>query len=229
MRARPSFDAAVAATVVVGAVLLSGLMPVRAAGASSSEEFRLLALANQARAAAGAPPLTLDPAVSAVSRAWAQTMAARGDISHNPNMGSQIRGWSQLAENVGFGPSIDWVHQAMLGSPTHYRNLTDPAFTLVGIGVVSDGMQVFVVENFTLPAGGGGSGQGAYYEPEPEPEPEPPPRRTPTTAAAAPAPPPTTAAPPPVVVPQRAPAPRSSQFPFVLEGLRALDDHNGLH
>ena len=44
-----------------------------------------------------------------------------------------------MGENVGIGPNVGAIHQAFLASPEHYRNLADPVFTHVGIGVFVDG------------------------------------------------------------------------------------------
>jgi len=126
-------------------------------------------------------------------------MAEAGTISHNPNLSSQVTGWSKLAENVGMGPDIDTVHRALVASRPHYANLTDPAMTLMGVGVVTVGGTVFIVENFMRPSGAE------------------PPSVAPTVPAAAP---PTTAPRPAVTTPKppattvvRAPAPSTTATP----------------
>jgi hypothetical protein len=141
-------------------VALTGLAVVAAlfavpgpAQAASAEESRLLTLVNGVRASAGAPALVHDEAIAAVARRWASSMAAAGTISHNPALGSQVTGWSKIAENVGTGPNLDTVHRALVASPSHYANMTDRQVTLVGIGVVTSGGRVFVVENFMRPSG----------------------------------------------------------------------------
>lgn len=143
------------AAVLGGAALVAGLVVVSPAGAASADEARLLTLANGLRASVGAAPLTLDDSLSTVARAWAGSMAAAGTISHNPALTTSVSGWLKLAENVGMGPSIDNVHQALVASHSHYVNLTDPDVTVVGIGVVTSGQYVFVVEDFEqrAPAG----------------------------------------------------------------------------
>jgi len=137
--------ASLAAAVVV---VLPG-----SAGAASADESRLVDLSNGVRASAGVPALAVDGTLSAVARSWAATMAAAGTISHNPTLGTQLTGWTKIAENVGMGPDLDTVHRALVASPPHYANLTDPQLTLIGVGVVSAGGSVFVVEDFMRPAG----------------------------------------------------------------------------
>ncbi len=219
---------AVAATTVV-ALLTIPAPSVAAASlgaATASNEARLLELVNRARAQAGVPLLTIDPAVVAVAEAWAQTMAERGGIPHNPDLGSQLSGWKLLAENVALGSDPDQVHRMLMESPTHFSNLTSPAFSLVGIGVVSRGGQLFVVENFVQPAAASSTGP-ADQAPSRRPAPRLGRRSPDTTTVTAPAPDPPIPAASPAANPVPVQAPRmSSRLAFVLEGLRALDDHN---
>ncbi|MEN3314835.1 MAG: hypothetical protein V7605_1069 [Acidimicrobiaceae bacterium] len=208
-----------AGTLTLGAVLPGTTLAASPAAAAGSEESSLLALTNQARASAGDPALSMDSSLTSVARSWAQTMASQGGISHNPDLASQVDGWSRLGENVGVGTSIDQVHQALLASPHHYENITGD-FSLVGIGVASGGGRVYVVEDFEQPRGGGGTVAAA--------DPGPPPtvaRRVTTTVAPAPRPPRT--APPAVApTPPPPPAPSVSTLHFVLDALRALDSLN---
>lgn len=208
-------------TLTLGAVLPGTALRAAPAAASGSDEANLLALTNQARASDGDPALSMASSLSSVARSWAQTMAAQGGISHNPDLASQVDGWSRLGENVGVGvgASIDEVHQALLASPHHYENITGD-FSLVGIGVASGGGRIYVVEDFEQPSGGGRSVAAADPEPSPTVA-----RRVTTTVAPAPQPPRT---PPPAVAPTPPPppAPSVSTLHFVLDALRALDSLN---
>ena len=139
------------ARMAVGTIVMAVLAVPAAsapAGAASAEEGRLLALTNQLRASVGAPALAFDQSPATAARAWAAKMASDGTISHNPNLGRQVTGWSKVSENVGTGPDVDTVHRALVASPSHYANLVDTEVTLVGIGVVTSGQYVFIVENF---------------------------------------------------------------------------------
>lgn len=226
MRARRFIAAPATACTVsgaglgLGAVVPGTVLSATAAGATTSEEASLLALTNQARASVGAPALTLDAGISSVARSWAQDMAAQGGISHNPDIGSLLDGWLRLAENVGVGATIAQVHEALLNSLSHYANLSNPVYSLVGIGVVSAGGRVYVVENFETPAGGGGTTT-------PVAEPDPPttaaPRATTTTPAPPPPPPVRATAAPVAAEAASRPSAATSTFPFVLGALRALD------
>lgn len=129
--------------------------PAGQAVAAGADEARRLTLANDLRASVGAAPLALGDSLSAIARTGAGTMAAAGTISHNPALTTSVSGWLKLAENVGMGPSIDNVHQALVASHPHYVNLTGTEVTTVGVGVVTSGQDVFVVEHFAqrAPAG----------------------------------------------------------------------------
>jgi hypothetical protein len=132
----------------VGALALHGLVPASASPAG--EESCFLSAVNAARSAAGAAPLSLQGDLLRISRAWSQTMARAGQLFHDPNLTKLAPSrWQALGENVGTGPTCDAIAQAFMNSPEHRRNILDPAFTTVGVGVVdSDGGTVWVTEDF---------------------------------------------------------------------------------
>src|SRR5688572_728805 len=133
-------------------------------------------------------------------------MAANGEISHNGNLSSEVSSnWRKLGENVARGSDVDSVWSQFINSSGHYKNVVDPAFNYVGVGVSYDASgQLFTTHDF-MAADGGGSPPPASApsapttnpaparttprrapapEPVPEPEPEPEPEPVP------PAPPP---------------------------------------
>lgn len=132
----------------VGALALHGLVPASASPAG--EESCFLSAINAARSAAGAAPLSIQGDLLRISRAWSQTMATAGQLFHDPNLTKLApSNWQALGENVGTGPTCDSIAQAFMNSPEHRRNILDPAFTTVGVGVVdSAGGTVWVTEDF---------------------------------------------------------------------------------
>lgn len=139
---------------LVAAASLTGPLAERA-GAGPVEEALLLTLTNAVRASVGAPPLVIDPALTSIAQSWSNAMAAAGNISHNPNLKDQLpAGWSRMAENVGVGPSIAAVQDALVASAAHYANMTNPLYDHVGLAVTWSGLEVFVTEDFTRQAGG---------------------------------------------------------------------------
>lgn len=75
-------------------------------------------------------------------------MAADGHISHNPDLATQVVGWTRLSENVGSGPTVDSIHRAFLDSPGHRANMLDTTVNAVGVGVAYRGGILYVVQNY---------------------------------------------------------------------------------
>ncbi|HEX6597300.1 MAG TPA: CAP domain-containing protein [Acidimicrobiales bacterium] len=138
--------------LVVG--LLSLVAAPTTASAQSALESTLLTLTNTARAVAGMPAVTLDGTLSSIARDWANSMAAAGGISHNPDVKAQLSaagvGWRKTGENVGMGPTLTSIHEALLASPGHFRNIVDPDFDRVGLAVVATGNTLWIVQNFVM-------------------------------------------------------------------------------
>src|SRR5439155_26467601 len=150
--------------------------------ADTTEESCFGSAINAARSSAALAPLGADGDLLRLARVWSATMAAAGDISHNPNVASLAPpDWSTLGENVGFGPTCDSVVQAFMSSPEHRRNILDPSYSSLGVGVVDgpDGL-MYVTEDFM---GTGGTSVQAAQGPAPTPVQAPP-------VPVAPAPPP---------------------------------------
>jgi hypothetical protein len=140
------------AVVLLG--LVAALLPVMApspALADAGLEQAFVTSINAERASAGLSALTPVGDLTTAARRHAQTMAMADHLHHNPDLGRAVRGWQKLGENVGRGPEVGAIHQAFMDSPSHRRNVLDPAFTEVGIGVVVYEGQIWVTEMFRLP------------------------------------------------------------------------------
>lgn len=176
-------------------------------------EGQFVSRINSLRASKGLSQLQVSGELQGVARRWTDRMVAAGQISHNPNLGSEVSGnWTKLGENVGVGYDVDGLMQAFIDSPAHYRNLVDPDWTHLGIGatVAGDG-RIYTTHNFMALAG--------QAPPPPPPSPSSPPTRRSTPATAAPPPSPTTTLPPPE------PHPTAERVTAVLDPLRSLEDH----
>src|SRR5437660_10893508 len=133
----------------MGAVVAQGMM-MSPASATASEESCFVSAINSARGAAGVAPLAVNGDLLGIARPWSQTMASAGHIFHNTNLATVApSNWMNLGENVGMGPTCDSIAQAFMNSPEHKRNILDPAFSTVGVGVVdaADGT-IWVTEDF---------------------------------------------------------------------------------
>jgi uncharacterized protein YkwD len=206
-----------------GAALLApsatAARPVALVASSPSPEFesQFVSRINSLRASKGLSQLQVSGELTGVARNWTEQMVQAGQISHNPNLGSQVSGdWTKLGENVGVGYDVDGLMQAFINSSAHYKNLVDPDWNYVGVGVTMapDG-RMYTTHNF----------MALGSAPPPPPPPLAPPRATttrppssggtPTTAAPAT----TTTAPPPP--PQ--PHPTSVRVAALLDPLRSLE------
>lgn len=130
------------AAALASALLALTWNPTPAAAAEPGLEAEYVASLNEVRAREGLAPLRVHDELVAVARAWADVMAGANDIWHNPDLGSQVSApWVVLGENVGTGHEVATVMRAFVGSPAHYRNIVDPRYDDVGVGVTwgSDG------------------------------------------------------------------------------------------
>lgn len=119
--------------------------------ASPADE--IIALVNEARRSERLGPLTPDATLQRLAERQARRMARAGRIFHNASLGKEMLSgtrWTQFAENVAVGPSIEEVHRGFLDSRRHRANILGD-FTSVGAGVVPapDG-SLYVVEVFGL-------------------------------------------------------------------------------
>jgi hypothetical protein len=207
---------------VVTATLLGLANPAPATAADSGTEAAFVSRINGIRASKGLGPLQMYGELQGIARSWSDQMAADGGISHNPSYSSQVSAnWTKLGENVGVGYSVDDLMNAFVNSPAHYRNIFDPSFNYIGVGVsYGSAGRMYTTHDFMA------MGAPSAPEPDPTPAPEPAPAPAPKTYAA-PAPTAPTAVPDPAPAPEPAPAPAPSAEPIrvkaVLSALRSID------
>ncbi len=121
-----------------------------------ADEERFVDLINAERAKAGLPELRVVPELVTVGRQWSVDMIARDSgsencaVVHNPDFSSKITtAWHRLGENVGCGNlGVSLLHSRFVGSPSHYRNIVDPSFDSIGVGVAYDGDVLYVTQQF---------------------------------------------------------------------------------
>jgi uncharacterized protein YkwD len=120
-------------------------------------EQQLLEFANQSRARAGVPSLTMDSGLSRAARIHAQAMVEARQLSHQfdgePSLAQRLAAATHLqldqeGENVAFDSNPEEGHQHLMLSPLHRANLLNPAYNVVGLGAVRDGDRLYIVEDF---------------------------------------------------------------------------------
>lgn len=130
------------------ATLMVLLMGTTLTSCRSSEQARVAELVNQTRAQYGRSALRDNLQLDEKAQAWAEHLARNNTLAHS-NLPSGISyQWRSLAENVGYGGSIEQVHQAYLNSPGHRANILDPRWNYMGTGVAWRGSRVFTVQVF---------------------------------------------------------------------------------
>lgn len=198
------------------AIVLIGLTPALVASPASADASSDFAGSiNSLRAGKGLPALRSDARLNSIAQDWANQMAAANKISHRPNLGGAVSGWSKIGENVGVGGDVGSVFGAFTNSAGHYRNMVDGSFDSIGVGVAmsADG-RMFTAHNFAQFGSGApaAAAPASKAVPAPAAAPAPAPKPAVRTRAAAPAPAPKAApvaieAPAPVEAPAPAPAP----------------------
>ncbi|MFZ5845138.1 MAG: CvpA family protein [Patescibacteria group bacterium] len=111
-------------------------------------ERLMFELINQERAKVGVAPLTVDLQMREVALAHSRDMFVRGYFSHiNPegqNGGDRLEAagvtFTVAAENLAYAPDTQSAHQGLMESVGHRKNILDPKFRRVGIGVIDSGI-----------------------------------------------------------------------------------------
>ena len=125
--------------------------------AYTAAEQQMWVLINQERTRAGLAPLRLDATLTALARLKSQDMVERNYFSHySPTYGypyameyrAGIRARYMGAENIAAAASVQVAHALLMASPGHRRNILDPRFTDVGVGVAPGRWGVIVTQLF---------------------------------------------------------------------------------
>ncbi len=122
----------------------------------------MLAQVNALRRKAGASPLKMNLDLQQAAQAHAQGMLARGFFAHKSPSGTTVRErarkagyeWWTIGENIAEGQtSVKEVVTTWMGSPGHRKNILNPDFRELGVGLVlgktrSGEYRVIWVQNF---------------------------------------------------------------------------------
>jgi uncharacterized protein YkwD len=123
----------------------------------SQAERQLLDLANQSRAQAGVPRLTLDAGLCQAARTHAEAMFAARQLSHQfegePSLPQRLAAAThtqldQEGENVALDFDAESGHKHLMLSPPHRANLLNAAYNVIGLGVIRSGDRLYIVQDF---------------------------------------------------------------------------------
>jgi hypothetical protein len=166
--------------------LTAALMtPVLAGPAeAASEEGCLTASINGERRAQGARTLASHSGLVSIARRHSARMAEDQRYYHNTNLRNELpSGWRSEGENVGWATDCARMHSFFMNSASHRKNILNPAFNQVGVGVVVDSAgKLWVTEVFMESSGQGFSSDSdpSLKVPQDEPAPAPPPQEIPS-------------------------------------------------
>jgi len=99
----------------------------------TSNEVQLFVNTNQFRNQHGLQSLAQQDALEDQARAWAQTMAAQGALSHSDPNTWHVQ-WTAVAENVGVSTSMDDLVARLEASPDHRANMLSTTYTHMAVG-----------------------------------------------------------------------------------------------
>lgn len=114
----------------------------------SASEKQMFDLVNAERAKVGTKPLIWKDSLALVARSYSEDMFARGYFSHfspeGKDVGDRLQSagifYTYAGENLALAPNLARAHAGLMGSPDHKRNILDPAFSKIGIGVADGGI-----------------------------------------------------------------------------------------
>ncbi|MBI2404591.1 CvpA family protein [Candidatus Gottesmanbacteria bacterium] len=123
-----------------------------------ASEKRMLELVNEERTKAGVKPLDTDNTIVTIARLHSKDMFIRRYFSHYDPDGHDalyrlLNGKVSLTvagENIAYAPDVDVAHSGFMNSEGHRRNILDPQFHRIGIGVIDGGIYgKMFTQNFT--------------------------------------------------------------------------------
>lgn len=118
----------------------------------SADARKVARLVNDSRATNSLAALTINATLSQKADGWARTLAQNCSLSHSDLTASNPYNWKRLGENVGYGGTIEQVHDAYMKSPGHRANILDNRFNYIGTasvtGTCNGRTLVFTVQEF---------------------------------------------------------------------------------
>jgi len=120
----------------------------------------MLAQHNQLRSSLGLPALKANSTLSLVAQRQAAYMSSIGNISHYDASGGQVwdradgagYNWTTIGENVAYSTQPQGIFNLWKGSPGHYQNMVNPAYSEIGLGRVVNGRTEYWSVVFAHPA-----------------------------------------------------------------------------
>jgi uncharacterized protein YkwD len=136
--------------LLVSAIVLLVPLQAQRADAATEEEIEFSTMVNEVRARNGVRSLKLTDRLSTLARRHSKQMADRNGLFHsNLRRTFQNFNYRMVAENVGYGTSLDQLLNAFLNSPPHRQNLLG-RWDKTGVGVYRDGARIWLTQLFYI-------------------------------------------------------------------------------
>jgi len=113
-----------------------------------TSENEMVKLVNMERSKVGVPELTLRSELMPIARAHAKDMWERNYFGHyspeGKNVADRLKSagiyYSFAGENLALAPTLQTAHTGLMNSEGHKKNILDPDFKRIGIGVIDNGI-----------------------------------------------------------------------------------------
>lgn len=124
----------------------------------TDKEQKMLELVNAERERVGLDPLVADETLTRLARMKSEDMIEKGYFSHNsPTYGSPFDmmrkagvKYTTAGENLAGAPTVERAHAGLMDSEGHRRNILNPRFKRIGIGIIEGGPYgLMVAQMFT--------------------------------------------------------------------------------
>lgn len=157
MMAVPALPAHCRSSTDLGSVVVPPTVAAPRTEVFPDAEDALLVLLNQVRRQHRLRLLVMDASLRQVARSHSREMASRGFVGHGSPAGGSlaerlagaVTARSFVGENVTLAGSIEQAHSAFVASAPHLRNILEPRFRRVGIGVAGAGdLGLFITQDF---------------------------------------------------------------------------------
>ncbi|MBI3956350.1 CvpA family protein [Candidatus Gottesmanbacteria bacterium] len=107
-------------------------------------EAQMIERVNRERAKEGLPTLRVEETLTAVARGHSRDMFERRYFAHYSPEGRDVGyrarqeglEYALIGENLAYAPDVELAHSGFMNSEGHRRNILDPAWTRIGIGVI---------------------------------------------------------------------------------------------
>lgn len=112
----------------------------------NNDELKMLEYINNERAKAGVSPLKMDTELAKVAQVKSQDMVDKNYFSHtSPTYGSPFDmmksfgiKYKAAGENIARNSTMLKAHHSLMNSEGHRKNILNPSFTHVGIGIINN-------------------------------------------------------------------------------------------